>query len=115
MVILDPYVNYILSYIVAKRLAAVFVRIGYVFKVRMFLHHVQSETGVQSCQTFCPTVRISSTVHKQENIVWTQVEKDINTGVFILRTVDSIVWPIKNGIYILVEVSFILVPARWST
>ena len=33
-------------------------------------------------------VRNSSTVHKQENIAWTQVEKDINTDVFILRTVD---------------------------
>ena len=37
-------------------------------------------------------VRNSSTVHKQENIVLTQVEKDINTGVFILRTVDLTVW-----------------------
>ena len=33
-------------------------------------------------------VRNSSTVLKQENIVCSQVEKDINTGVFILRTVD---------------------------
>ena len=37
-------------------------------------------------------VRSSSTVHKQENIVWIQVEKDINTGVFIVRTVDLTVW-----------------------
>ena len=35
-------------------------------------------------------VRNSSKVHKQEHIlvVWTQVEKDIIKGVFILRTVD---------------------------
>ena len=32
MVILDSYVNDILSYIVAKRITAVFVRIGYVFQ-----------------------------------------------------------------------------------
>ena len=37
-------------------------------------------------------VRNSSTVHKQENVVCTQVEKGINKNVFIFRTVDLTVW-----------------------
>ena len=41
---------------------AVFVTIGYVFTVRMFLHHVESETGFSY-------VRNSSKGHTRENKV----------------------------------------------
>ena len=51
MVILDSYVNDSLSYSVAKRIAGRVCndRLCF-FTVRMFLQHVKSETGVQSCQ-----------------------------------------------------------------
>ena len=60
---------------------AVFVMIGYVF-------HSTDVSATRSQKRVYSHVRNSSTVHKQENIVCTQVEKDFNTGVFILRTVD---------------------------
>ena len=46
-------------------------------------------------------VRNSSAVHKQGNIVWTQVEKDINTGVLILRTVDLTVCSRQSHLFLL--------------
>ena len=83
MVILDSYVSNSLSYFLAKRITGrVCNDRSSFFTVRMFLQHVESQKRVYS------HVRNSSAVHKQENIVWTQVEKDINTGVLILRTVD---------------------------
>ena len=53
---------------------AVFVMIGYVFYSTDVSATCKVRNGVYS------HVRNSSTVHKQENIVCTQVEKDINTG-----------------------------------
>ena len=55
------------------------------FTVRMFLQHLFQKRVYSH-------VRNSSTVHKHEHIVCSQVEKDINVGVFILRTVDLTVW-----------------------
>ena len=54
--------------------------IGYVF-------HSTDVSATRKVRNGC-TVMSEIAVHKQENIVCTQVEKDINTGVFILRTVD---------------------------
>ena len=51
MVILDSCVNDILSYIVANLITGRVCNDRlFFFKVRMFLQHVESETGVQSCQ-----------------------------------------------------------------
>ena len=46
MVILDSYVNDSLSYIMAKRIAGIVCNDRLCFS----LQHVESETGVQSCQ-----------------------------------------------------------------
>ena len=86
MVILDSYVNDSLSYIVAKRIAGRFCNGSLCFSQYGCFCNTLSQKRVYS------QVRNSSTVHKQENIVCTQVEIDINTGVFILRTVDLTVW-----------------------
>ena len=50
MVILDSCVNDILSYIVKTNHGPCLQELAMFFKVRMFLHHVESETDVQSCQ-----------------------------------------------------------------
>ena len=68
---------------------AMFVRIGYVFQSTTVSASHRVRNG-------CSHVRNSSTVHKQENVMWTQVEKDINMGVFILRTFDLTVWRIQE-------------------
>ena len=80
--ILDSYVNGSLSYIVAKQITGRVCNDRLCFSQYGCLCITKSQKRVNS------HVRNSSTVHKQENIAWTQVEKDINTGVFILRTVD---------------------------
>ena len=52
MVIFYSYVNDSVSYIVAKPIAGGVCDNSYAkfFTVRMFLQHVESEKGVQSCQ-----------------------------------------------------------------
>ena len=82
MVILNSYVNDSLSYIVTKRIE------GHVCNERLCFPQYGCFCNTFSQKRVYSNVRNSSTVHKQENIVCTQVEKDINTGVFILRTVD---------------------------
>ena len=86
MVILDSYVNDSLSYIVAKRIT------GRVCNDRLCFSQYGCFCNTLSQKQVYSHVRNSSTVHKQENIVCTQVEKDINTSVFILRTVDLTVF-----------------------
>ena len=86
MVILDSYVNDSLSYIVAKRIAGRVCNDGLCVSQYGCFCNTLSQKRVYSY------VRNYSTVHKQENIVCTQVEKDINTDVFIPRTVDLTVW-----------------------
>ena len=56
----------------------VLVTIGYVF-------HSTDVSASCSQDRVYSHVRNSSIVHKQDNIVWTQVENDINTGVLIIR------------------------------
>ena len=82
MAILDSYVNDSLSKIVAKRIA------GRVCNDRLCFSQYGCFCNTLGQKRVYSHVRNSSTVHKQENIVCTQVEKDFNTGVFILRTVD---------------------------
>ena len=82
IVILDSYVNDIISYIVAKRIT------GSVCKNMLCFSKYGCFCIMLSQKWVYSHVRNRSTVHKHENKMWTQVEKDINTGVFILRTVD---------------------------
>ena len=86
MVILDSYVSDSLSNIVAKRIKGRVCNDIPSFSQYGCFCIMQSQKRVYS------HVRNSRTVHKQENIVWTQVEKDINTDELILRTVDLTVW-----------------------
>ena len=98
MVILDSYVNDSLSYIEAKRIA------GRVCNDRLCFSQYGCFCNTLSQKRVYSYVRNSSTVHKQENIVCTQVEKYINTGVFILRTVDLTVCTSSYSLLLLLHV-----------
>ena len=86
MAILDSYVNDSLSYIVAKRIA------DRICNDRLCISQYGCFCNTYSQKRVYGHVRNIRRVHKQENIVCTQVEKDIKTGVLILRTVDLTVW-----------------------
>ena len=62
---------------------AVFVMIGYVFHST----DVSATRKVRNGCTVMSEIAVQS-INRKIYIVCTQVEKDINTGVFILRTVD---------------------------
>ena len=76
MAILDSYVNDSLSKIVAKRMA------GGVCNV----FHSTDVSATRKVRNGCTVM--SEIAVQSINRVCTQVEIDINTGVFILRTVD---------------------------
>ena len=98
MVFQDLCVNDILSNIVAKRIT------GRVCNDRLCFHGTDVSASCKFSQKRVYShVRNSSTVHKQENIVWTQVEKGINSGVFNLRTVDLTVWKGRRYIAIVAD------------
>ena len=64
---------------------AVFVMIGYVF-------HSTDVSATRKVRNGCTVMSEIAVQSINRNIECTQVEKDFNTGVFILRTVDLTVW-----------------------